>query len=44
MLSAIFYGLRVSLLVGVASGLIALTLGGLLGVLAAYAGGRFESC
>lgn len=43
MLSAIFYGLRVSLTVGVASGLIALTLGGLLGVLAAYAGGRFES-
>jgi len=42
MLSAIFYGLRVSLLVGVASGLIALTLGGLLGVLAAYVGGRFE--
>jgi peptide/nickel transport system permease protein len=42
MLSAIFYGLRVSLTVGVASGLIALTLGGLLGVLAAYAGGRFE--
>ncbi len=43
MLSAIFYGLRVSLLVGVASGLIALTLGGLMGVLAAYVGGRFES-
>ena len=43
MLSAIFYGLRVSLLVGVASGLIALTMGGLLGVLAAYVGGRFES-
>ena len=43
MLSAIFYGLRVSLLVGVVSGLIALTLGGLLGVLAAYAGGRFEA-
>lgn len=43
MLSAIFYGLRVSLLVGVASGVIALTLGGLLGVLAAYVGGRFES-
>jgi peptide/nickel transport system permease protein len=42
MLSAIFYGLRVSLLVGVVSGLIALTLGGLLGVLAAYTGGRFE--
>jgi peptide/nickel transport system permease protein len=43
MLSAIFYGLRVSLMVGVASGIIALTIGGLLGVLAAYAGGRFES-
>jgi peptide/nickel transport system permease protein len=43
MLSAIFYGLRVSLLVGVASGLIALTLGGLTGVLAAYVGGRFEA-
>jgi peptide/nickel transport system permease protein len=42
MLSAIFYGLRVSLTVGVTSGLIALTVGGLLGVLAAYAGGRFE--
>jgi len=43
MLSAIFYGLRVSLLVGVVSGLIALTAGGLLGVLAAYVGGRFEA-
>ena len=43
MLSAIFYGLRVSLMVGVVSGLIALTLGGLLGVLAAYVGGRLES-
>ena len=42
MLSAIFYGLRVSLMVGVASGLIALTLGALTGVLAAYVGGRFE--
>jgi peptide/nickel transport system permease protein len=42
MLSAIFYGLRVSLYVGVASGVIALTLGSVLGVLAAYAGGRFE--
>ena len=42
MLSAIFYGLRVSLLVGVASGMIALALGGLLGVWAAYAGGRAE--
>jgi len=42
MLSAIFYGLRVSLYVGVVSGVIALTLGAVLGVLAAYAGGRFE--
>ena len=43
MLSAIFYGLRVSLYVGVASGVIALTLGAVLGVLAAYVGGRFEA-
>jgi peptide/nickel transport system permease protein len=42
MLSAIFYGLRVSLYVGVMSGIIALTLGTLLGVMAAYVGGRFE--
>jgi peptide/nickel transport system permease protein len=42
MLSAIFYGLRVSLYVGVVSGVIALTLGAVLGVLAAYLGGRFE--
>ena len=42
MLSAILYGLRVSLYVGVASGFIALTIGAVLGVLAAYAGGRFE--
>lgn len=42
MLSAIIYGLRVSLYVGVASGAIALTIGSLLGVLAAYVGGRFE--
>lgn len=42
MLSAIFYGLRVSLYVGVASGLLALAIGSLAGVLAAYLGGRFE--
>jgi peptide/nickel transport system permease protein len=42
MLSAILYGMRVSLYVGVASGAIALTLGALTGVLAAYAGGRVE--
>jgi peptide/nickel transport system permease protein len=43
MVSAIFYGLRVSLYVGVVSGVIALTLGAVLGVLAAYLGGRFEA-
>ncbi|MCM5571965.1 ABC transporter permease [Burkholderiaceae bacterium FT117] len=42
MLSAIFHGLRVSLYVGVASGLLALAIGSLAGVLAAYLGGRFE--
>ena len=42
MLSAILYGLRVSLLVGAASGVIALTIGTLLGVFAAWRGGRFE--
>jgi len=42
MLSAIMYGLRVSLMVGVVSGVIALTIGSILGVLAAYFGGRFE--
>jgi peptide/nickel transport system permease protein len=42
MVSAIFYGLRVSLYVGILSGAIALTLGAVLGVLAAYLGGRFE--
>jgi peptide/nickel transport system permease protein len=42
MLSAILYGLRVSLMVGVLSGVIALTIGSVVGVLAAYLGGRFE--
>jgi peptide/nickel transport system permease protein len=42
MLSAIIYGLRVSLMVGVLSGVIALTIGSIVGVLAAYLGGRFE--
>jgi peptide/nickel transport system permease protein len=42
MLSAIIYGLRVSLVVGVLSGAIALTIGSTVGVLAAYLGGRFE--
>jgi peptide/nickel transport system permease protein len=42
MLSAILYGMRVSLYVGMPSGVIALTLGALTGVLAAYVGGRVE--
>ena len=42
MVSAILYGLRVSLTVGAASGAIALLIGGGLGILAAYRGGRFE--
>jgi peptide/nickel transport system permease protein len=43
MLSAIFYGLRTSLVVGVASTLVALALGLALGLTAAYAGGRTET-
>jgi peptide/nickel transport system permease protein len=41
--SAIVYGLRISLFVGIASGLIALLIGMGAGLLAAYAGGRTES-
>ncbi len=41
--SAILYGLRISLAVGVASGVIALLLGMAVGLLAAYAGGRLET-
>jgi peptide/nickel transport system permease protein len=43
MLSAIFYGLRTSLVVGVMSGLIALSLGVCIGLGAAYFGGRFDT-
>jgi peptide/nickel transport system permease protein len=42
MLSAILYGLRVSLLVGVVSGVIALAIGASLGVSAAFFCGRYE--
>ena len=42
MLSAIFYGLRISLTVGVASTAIALALGLALGLAAAYFGGKVE--
>ena len=43
MLSAILYGLRISLLVGVISTLLAFALGTSLGLIAAYKGGRFET-
>ena len=43
MLSAIFYGLRISLGVGAMSGFIALCLGTCIGLIAAYFGGRIDS-
>jgi peptide/nickel transport system permease protein len=43
MLSAILYGLRISIAVGFASTAVALLLGLALGLLAGYAGGRIES-
>jgi len=43
MLSAIFYGLRISIGVGVASTLCALAIGTTLGLLAAFFGGRVDS-
>ena len=43
MMSAIFYGLRISLIVAVASVLIALTIGTLVGLYAAYYGGRVDA-
>lgn len=41
--SAILYGLRISLSVGVMSGVIALTIGATIGLFAAYAGGRIDA-
>ena len=43
MLSAILYGIRISVMVGVVSTVIALALGLSLGLLAGYSGGRLES-
>ncbi len=43
LLSAMIYGLRISLIVGVMSGLIAVVLGTTIGMAAAYAGGRVEN-
>ena len=42
-LSAILYGLRVSIEIGLAAGLIAFTLGATLGTFAAYFGGKIEA-
>lgn len=42
MLSAILYGLRISLFVGVTSAIAAAAIGAVLGLFAAYAGGRIE--
>jgi len=43
MLSAIIYGLRISLSVGAGSTVVALLIGGALGLVAAYYGGRLET-
>jgi peptide/nickel transport system permease protein len=43
MLSAIFFGLRISLGIGAGSAVIACILGASLGLVAAYVGGRFET-
>lgn len=43
MLSSIFYGLRVSLGVGAFSGVVALVFGAMMGLSAAYFGGRYET-
>jgi peptide/nickel transport system permease protein len=43
LVSAMLYGLRISLAVGVMSGVIAMALGAAIGLIAAYAGGRTES-
>lgn len=43
LLSAILYGTRISLLVGVLSAVVALTIGATLGLISAYAGGKTDS-
>jgi peptide/nickel transport system permease protein len=43
LLSAMIYGLRISLEMGMAAGAIALAIGATMGVLAAFLGGRFEA-
>jgi peptide/nickel transport system permease protein len=41
--SAILYGLRISLQMGIAAGAVAMSIGAMLGILAAHAGGKVES-
>lgn len=43
LLSAILYGLRISIQIGLAAGFVSLTIGTTLGILAAYVGGRIEA-
>ena len=43
LLSAIFYGLRISIQIGLAAGFVSLSIGAALGILAAYIGGRLEN-
>ncbi|CDN52138.1 ABC transporter permease [Neorhizobium galegae] len=43
LLSAIFYGLRTSILVGISSAAIALVIGASIGLVSAYTGGRLDS-
>jgi len=43
LLSAIFYGLRISIQIGLAAGFVSLTIGTALGITAAYVGGRVEA-
>ncbi len=43
LLSAILYGLRISIQIGLSAGVVALAIGTTLGILAAYQGGRLEA-
>ncbi len=43
LLSAIFYGLRISVFVGLCSGILAFSIGTIVGVVAGYVGGRFDA-
>lgn len=43
LLSAIFYGLRISIQIGLAAGFVSLSIGTTLGIIAAYNGGKLET-